>query len=165
MRRGDDVRMGFVDRRMDRECGLVQRPRADRGFAAGIHEQQVGHLDLREMHAERVHPEVIGQLRIARGDVAGEARRETEAREQAERGREPLLPVAAFGGDVGARRGRVEPEMLARRFGEFEARCGTHGRGQDGGHDEVSLRWAQAARRAASRAATAPRTRGISSRP
>lgn len=164
VRGGDDVRMRIVDRRVDRERGLVQRPAADRGFAARVDEQQVRHADLREMHAERIHPEMIGQLRIARGDVAREPGREAEAREQPERGREPLLAMAAFGRDVAARRRRFEPEVLARRFGEHEARRGAGDGGRNGGH-RMRLRDRHAAWRAASRAATALRTRGISSRP
>ena len=43
--------------------------------------------------AERVHPEVVEQLRVPRGDVAGHALVEPELPEQAERGGQALLAV------------------------------------------------------------------------
>ena len=48
------------------------------------------------MHPERVDPEVIGVLGVARRDVAGDALVEAELPEQAERGGEALLAVQAL---------------------------------------------------------------------
>ena len=65
-------------------------------LAVVVHEDEVGHADLPEVHAERVHPEVIGALGIAGGDVAGHAFVEAEAREQPEGAGEALLAMQAF---------------------------------------------------------------------
>ena len=46
--------------------------------------------------AERVHPEVVEQLRVPGGDVTGHALVEPELPEQAERGGEALLAVVAL---------------------------------------------------------------------
>ena len=54
------------------------------------------HPDLAEAHAERVDPEVIGQLGVAGGDVSGRALAEPEASEQAEGRGEPLLAMPAL---------------------------------------------------------------------
>ncbi len=59
-------------------------------FAAAVCEQQVGHLEAREMHAERIDPDVVGQFGIARGDVIRETVREAVLREDPERAGEPL---------------------------------------------------------------------------
>ena len=64
-----------------------------------IYQNQIGDANLAEVHAERVHPEMIEPLRIAGGDVAGDAFVKTEAGEQTKRGGEPLHAVTAlFGG-------------------------------------------------------------------
>src|SRR5581483_4163611 len=60
------------------------------------HEDEVPHPDLPEAHAERVDPEVVEALRVARGDVAGDAFVEAEPAEQTERGGEAPLAVAAL---------------------------------------------------------------------
>ena len=49
-----------------------------------------------EAHPERVDPEVVGQLGIASGDVAGHALGEAEPPEQAQRAGQPLLAVQAL---------------------------------------------------------------------
>ena len=81
---------------MDDEGGQVERPGALDHLALVIDQQEVLDADLPEAHAERVHPEVVGELGVARGDVAGRALAEAEPAEQAEGGGEPLLAVAAF---------------------------------------------------------------------
>ena len=57
------------------------------------------------MHAEGVGPEPIGVFGIARGDVAGDAFVEPEAREQAERARQMDFAMATllFGGSKDGR--------------------------------------------------------------
>ncbi len=134
---GHQVGMGLVDRRVDREGGLVERALADHGFAAGVHEQQVRDLDAREMHAERIDPEMVGQLGIARGDVPGQAQRETVPREQAERAGQALLAMAALGRDARARRRRIEPEFLLRSRIDRETGRRAGLQRQDGGHDRL----------------------------
>ena len=69
-------------------------------LAVVVDEHEVGHRDLPEVHRERVDPEVVEQLGVAGGDVAGDALVEPEPREQAERGREALLAVQALGFEV-----------------------------------------------------------------
>src|SRR6185437_3984472 len=76
-------------------------------FAAVVDQNQVRGADLREVHAERVHPEPIGALRVAHGDMAGDAFAETEAAEQAEGAGEANFAMAAllgYGGESGRRR-------------------------------------------------------------
>ena len=70
------------------------------------------------MHAERIHPEMVRPLRVARRDVPGHALVKTDFREKPERGGEPLFAVAAFLFDGGEFRNR----------GNFEdaSGCGTH---------------------------------------
>ena len=75
------------------ECGLIQWEVAVHDLAVVPHEQQVAHPDVPEMHAERVDPEMVGQLGIACGDVPGDSLVEAEAAEKPERGREVLFAV------------------------------------------------------------------------
>ena len=49
-----------------------------------------------EAHAERVDPEVVGQLGVTGGDVPGHALAEAEAAEQAQGAGQALLAVQAF---------------------------------------------------------------------
>ena len=46
-----------------------------------------------DQHAEAIHPERIGELRIARGDVTGDPLVESEPREKPESGSEPFFSV------------------------------------------------------------------------
>src|SRR5882757_10243198 len=78
---------------MDRERGLIHRQIALDDLAVVAHQQQVADADVPEVHAERVHPEVVGQLGIARGDVPGDALVEAETTKEPERGGEVLLAV------------------------------------------------------------------------
>src|SRR5215469_17994412 len=81
---------------MNRESGNIYGTVAFDDCAFRIHEDQIGSANLRKMHAKRIHPEMVGALRIARGDVPGHAFVETELGKQAEGGGEALLAVAAF---------------------------------------------------------------------
>ena len=96
VRGADHVGAGGVHLRVDRERGLVQRPVALDDRAVVAHQQQVADADVAEVHAERVDPEVVGQLGVACGDVAGDALVEAEAAEQTERRRQVLFAVQAF---------------------------------------------------------------------
>src|SRR5215472_10359708 len=81
---------------MNRESGNIYGTVAFDDCAFRIHEDQIGSANLRKMHAKRIHPEMVGALRIARGDVPGHAFVETELGKQAEGGGQALLAVAAL---------------------------------------------------------------------
>ena len=72
------------------------------------------------MHAERVDPEVVGQLGVAGGDVPGDALVEAERAEQPERGGQPLLAVQALVVDRG-RTSAGSPCTIARAAGVLAA--------------------------------------------
>ncbi|SHX50567.1 Uncharacterised protein [Mycobacteroides abscessus subsp. abscessus] len=55
---------------------------------------QIGHRDVPEVHAERVHPKRVGEFRVTDRDVSGHPFRETESPENPERGRQ--LTQSAF---------------------------------------------------------------------
>ncbi len=96
VRGADHVRAGGVHLRVDGERGRVQRPVPLDDRAVVPHQQQVADADVTEVHAERIDPEVVGQLGIARGDVARDALVEPEAAEQTERRRQVLFAVQAL---------------------------------------------------------------------
>ena len=85
---------------MDRERGAVERPVAVDDLTAMVDEQQISHANHLEVHPERVDPEVVEELGIARGDVTGGAFVESEVPEQSESGRQVLLAIPAFVLDV-----------------------------------------------------------------
>src|SRR5207244_10920352 len=93
MSRGDYLRMCGMDRRMNHEAGLIDRFVTDQDVAGMIDQLKVRDLDLAEKLRQRIDPEAIRELRIAHGDMPGEALVEAVAREQAEGGRKPLLAV------------------------------------------------------------------------
>ena len=64
--------------------------------AVVVDADQVRRADLLEAHAERVDPEAVGVLRVARGDVARDPLVEAEAAEQPERRRQALLEVLSL---------------------------------------------------------------------
>jgi hypothetical protein len=82
-----------VDLRVDGEGRVVDRVVALDHLAGAVDQHQVGHAHLAEVHAQRAHPEVVGQLRVAGGDVAVDAVVEPEAGEHPVGGGEPLLAV------------------------------------------------------------------------
>ena len=63
VRRGDDVRPGGVDTRMDGEGGPVHRPLAFDDLTGVIDQDQVRGADLSEAHSEGIDPEVVGPAR------------------------------------------------------------------------------------------------------
>jgi hypothetical protein len=85
---------------MNGERGLVDRTAALHNLAVVVDEQQIRHAYVPEVHAERVDPEVVGQLWIAGRDVAGHALVEPETAEEPEPGRQSLFAMAAFVFDV-----------------------------------------------------------------
>jgi len=92
----DDVGPRRVHLRVDGERSGVERPVAldDRPVVAD--QEKVTDLDVAEVHAERIHPEVIRALGIASGDVSGDALVEAEPTEETERGRQVLLAMQSF---------------------------------------------------------------------
>ena len=93
---GLDVGPGRVHLRVDGEGGHVHRPVALDDLALVVHEDEVGRPDEPEGHAEGVHPEAVGALGVAGGEVAGHALVEAEAVEQPEGGGHALLDVRAL---------------------------------------------------------------------
>ena len=96
VRRRDHVRPGQVHLGVDAERGPVDRLVAFDHGALVVDQDQVGDLDLAEVHPERVDPEPVGVLGVARGDVPGDALGEAEPAEDAERRRKLLLAVQAL---------------------------------------------------------------------
>ena len=92
----DDVGPGGVHGGVDGEGRRVHRAVALDHLARVAHEDQIRDAHVAEAHAEGVDPEVVGQLGIARRDVAGHALGESEAPEQAQRPGQPLLAVQAL---------------------------------------------------------------------
>ena len=96
VRGADDVGAGRVHLGVNGERGLVHRQIAFDDGAVVTHQQQVADPNVAEVHAERVHPEVVGEFRVACGDVPGHALVEAELAEQPERRGEVLLAVQTF---------------------------------------------------------------------
>src|SRR5258708_4110932 len=93
VRRRDHVRSRMVHAGMNRKRRSIQRMLAFHYFAFSIYQHQVRNANLAEVHAKRIHPEMIRPLRIARRDVPGNAFIETKLREQAKRSRQPLFAM------------------------------------------------------------------------
>jgi hypothetical protein len=93
VRGGDDIGSRRVHRGVDGERGDVHTAVALHDLTAVVHEDQVGRADVRERHAEGVHPEVIEPLGVARGDVTGHALLEPEPGEESEPRGEALLAM------------------------------------------------------------------------
>ena len=92
---GDHVGAGGVDLRVDDEGGGVDRHVALDHLPLVVDQDEVGDPDVAEVHGEGVHPEVVGALGVAGGDVPGHPLVEAELGEEAEAGRQPLLAVQA----------------------------------------------------------------------
>jgi len=108
---GHDVRTRCVHGGVDGECCRVDRSVPFDDFAGVAHENQVGDPDVAEAHGERVHPEVIGQLRVACRDVAGNTLGEAEATEQPQRAGQLLLAVQSLLLHGGELRGGWRPKL------------------------------------------------------
>jgi len=59
-------------------------------------QSQIPDANLPEVHPERIDPEVVQALRIASGDVSGNAFVEPEAREEPKGGGQSLLAMPTF---------------------------------------------------------------------
>jgi hypothetical protein len=93
---GDHVGPGCVNLRMDGECGPVHIPETIYDLPSGVDQEEVGHLDTAERHSKGVHPELIGPLGIADGDMPGNTFIEAAAGEESEGSGQPFLTVAPF---------------------------------------------------------------------
>ena len=76
-----DVRMLGMDRRVHNEARLVDRITALDDPAVMVHQNEVGQLDLGEMHCHRVGPVELGIFRIADRQMAGKTVIQPPARE------------------------------------------------------------------------------------
>ena len=88
MRGGLHVGSGRVHLRVDGERRRVDGVVALDDLALVVHEDEIATPDRAEVHRERVDPEVVGELGVAGGDVAGDALAEAERAEEAEPGRQ-----------------------------------------------------------------------------
>ena len=93
---GHDVGPGGVDLGVDGEGRAVDRPVALDHLAVVVDENEVAHPHMGERLAEGVDPEVVGPLRVAGRDVAGDALLVAEVGEEPEGGRQALLAVEPF---------------------------------------------------------------------
>src|SRR5205814_648169 len=107
----NDLGPGRMHLRVDDERGRVDGTITFDDVALVVDQDQVGHLDLAEVHSEGVDPEVILELGVARRDVAGDPFVEPEPREQPEGGGQPLLAVKTLVLD-GVEGGRSEPARV-----------------------------------------------------
>jgi hypothetical protein len=98
---------------VDAEGGPVHRAVALHHVAVVVDQEQVRHLDLVEAQAERIDPEPVRELRVARGDVPGHALGEAELAEQPERRGQFLLAVQALLRRRREHRPRPGPEIPA----------------------------------------------------
>jgi hypothetical protein len=112
VRHRDHIPARVVDLRMDRESRLIDMEAALHHLPRPVRQHQVADPDMRERHPEGVHPEMVGELRIAGGDVAGHPLVVAELPEGAQRGGQALLAVAALVGGVGEGGGEGEVELV-----------------------------------------------------
>ena len=112
VRGGDHVGTRLVDRRVDHERGTVDRPAAVDDVAGVVDQEQVADPHVAEAHAERVDPEVVGELGVADRDVPGDAFAEPDATEDAQRAGQLLLAVQALLLDVRKGGRAVEADCL-----------------------------------------------------
>ena len=96
MRRGNYIRPGMVNARMDRERGSVHRVLAFDNFPALVHQNQVRDADVTEMHTEGIDPEMFRSFRIARGNVPGHTFVKTELGKKTEGRGQALFAVSSF---------------------------------------------------------------------
>ena len=101
---GHHVRPRRVHLRVDGKRGAVQASVSLHYVAAIVHQNQIRDPHLAEVLPKGIDPKMIGQLRIAGGDVACHALVESESREQAEGCSQPLLsmlPLLSGAGECG----------------------------------------------------------------
>ena len=107
----------------------VDRPGAVDHLALVVDEEQVADAHVPEAEAERVDPEVVGELRVANGDVAGDALSEAQAAEDPQRTGQLVLAVLTLvldgleRRDVEVRLLRCQRDPVDRRYGWCRYRC------------------------------------------
>ncbi len=115
MRGRVDVGTRRVDLAVDRKGGAIDDVVALDDLAVVVHQEQVGDADQAEVLAERIHPEVVAELGVARRDVPRRPLVVPELRPEAERRREPLLAVEALLFDGRERLGMADVLLLHAR--------------------------------------------------
>src|SRR5580658_5326353 len=93
---GDGVRPRMMHARMNGKGRLIHRVLPFNHIALVITADEVRDADLAEVNAKTVQPESVGELRIARGDVSGDALIEPELREQTKCRSQPLFAMQAL---------------------------------------------------------------------
>ena len=111
---------------MDRERSGIDRLIPLDHLALLINQDQVRNPNLSEVEAKGIDPETFRVFGVADGDMAGNALVKTEPGEQAERGGEPLLAVAALFLEGGKSRGRREVFRSSRSFGHVVESIESH---------------------------------------
>jgi hypothetical protein len=117
VRSGHHVGSRCMHLRMDGERRLVDETTALDDLTVVVDKQQIRHPDVTEVHAKRVDPEVVGQLGIARRDVARNPFIEPKPAEEPEPGGEALLAVAPLVLDVVEGRWK-QSGLIEKRHGE-----------------------------------------------
>ena len=87
------IRPRGVDLMMDGERGDIDRHRALDHIADAVDTDEIRDGDMREMHAERIDPERVGEFRITRRDMSGDAFTEPQRRENAQTRGKPFLSI------------------------------------------------------------------------
>jgi hypothetical protein len=101
MRCGNHIRASRVNARVDGKRREIDFGMAFDNFAVMIHQHKIGNANLAKVQTERVDPEMIEPLRIARSDVAGNAFIKAKARKEAKGCGEALFAVTALLGRIG----------------------------------------------------------------
>src|SRR6266478_3813362 len=101
VRRGNNVWPGLVNVRVNGEGGLIDFAIALDDVTFIVDEEQIRDANLAEVHAERIDPEMIEALRIARGDMAGDAFVKSAARKKAGRAGELFFAMTPLLGGSG----------------------------------------------------------------
>src|SRR5438046_2404863 len=111
---------------MDRERRSIDRLIPLDHLALFVNQDQVRNPKLSEVEAKGIDPETFRVLGVADGDMAGNALVKTEPGEQAERGGEPLLAMAALFLEGGKSRGRREVFGSSRSFSHMVKSIESH---------------------------------------
>jgi hypothetical protein len=101
MSRRDHIGASLVDLAMNGKGRDVHRSGTFDDIALAVDADEVRGLYEAEVHPERIDPESVRKLRIARCDVAGHSLAEAIGRKDSEATGETLLPVLPFLGDSG----------------------------------------------------------------
>ena len=112
---------GLVDRRMEQDPDGIDRLRADQDLAGMGDLDKVGDHHLAERDTHQVHPQQVGELRVAHGDMTEQAFGESESAEDAAHPGQSFETVAAFGGNVVEDRSGAGDEPAADRRCRLDA--------------------------------------------